>query len=46
MVCLRGDENHKEGRRTSMCTGGKDGKKGDDGCIVWELYKGILIGKV
>jgi hypothetical protein len=29
-----------------MCTGGKDGEKGDDRCIVWELYEWILIGKV
>jgi hypothetical protein len=32
--------------RTSMCTGGKDGEKGDDRRIVWELYEMILIGKV
>jgi hypothetical protein len=29
-----------------MCTGGKDAEKGDDRCIVWELYERILIGKV
>jgi len=29
-----------------MCTGGKDGKKGDDRCIVRELYERILIGKI
>jgi hypothetical protein len=29
-----------------MCTGGKDSEKGDDRCVVWKLYKRILIGKV
>jgi len=29
-----------------MCTSGKDGEKGDDRCIVWELYERILIGKI
>jgi hypothetical protein len=29
-----------------MCTSGKDGEKGDNGCIVWELYERIFIGKV
>jgi hypothetical protein len=29
-----------------MCTGRENGEEGDDGCIVWELYERILIGKV
>jgi hypothetical protein len=29
-----------------MCTGAKDGEKGDDRCIVWELHERILIGKI
>ena len=31
---------------TSMCTSGKEAKKSDDRCIVWELHKRILFGKI
>jgi len=29
-----------------MCAGGKDGKKGVDGCIVREFYERVFFGKI
>ena len=29
-----------------MCAGGKDGKEGVDGRVVWEFYERIFFGKI